>query len=430
MVGQRPHPVLRFIRGLRGEDAATPDEDLLARFAEARDEAAFAALVRRHGPMVLGVCSRVLGDGPDAEDAFQATFVVLARRFGAVSRPGSLANWLYGVARRTALQARAKAARRRAAERRVNIMTGTDPSDAVARGELRLVLDGELSRLPERYRMPLVLCDLEGHTHEAAAHLLGCPRKTVTTRLARGRERLRVALGRRGIALSATALSAALAGTARAVSPALVEKTIHAAAAGMVPVGVATLAREVVMSMCVNKMKGLAVLLLTAGIVAAALGRPSPAGERVRGTNAGPATAEAPAQPADDAAKEDREALQGRWEGQSAEHDGRKLPEEEARKLCTSVKGDRMLLLPGGEWVPLAIKLDPSKSPKVLYMAPVEGPDKNKPVPLIYRIDKEEDTLTVCWDAKNGKAVPTDFEAKKGSGLMLIVFKHETRPPR
>ena len=161
------------------------------------------------------------------------------------------------------------------------------------------------------------------------------------------------------------------------------------------------------------------------GTVAVALGRPTPAEERSREKTA-PMFVAAP--PAADAAKEDREALQGRWEGESAEQDGRVMSDEEARKLWVSIKGDRMLLLPGGEWEPLVIKLDPAKSPKVLYMAPVKGPDKDKPVPVIYRIDKEADTLTVCWDTKNGKAVPADFEAKKGSGLMVIVFKHETRP--
>jgi RNA polymerase sigma factor (sigma-70 family) len=428
MVDRRIHPVLRFIRGIAppAGDVEAPDEDLLDRFAARRDEAAFAALVRRHGPMVYGVCTRALGDTPDAEDAFQATFLVLAHRGGSVSRPGLLANWLYGVARRTALKARTSAARRRAAEQQVSTMTGTDPSDEAARRDLRLVLDDELSRLPERYRVPLVLCYLEGHTHEEAARRLGCPRKTVTTRLARGCERLRVALTRRGVALSAAALAAALPETARAMPPALLETTVHAAAAGMVPAGVATLAREVLMSMCVSKLKRLAVLLLAVGAAAIALGRPAPAEECAREKRT---AATAPAAPADDAAKEDREALQGRWEGQSAEQDGRAMPEEEARRFLVSVKGDRMLLIPGGEWNPVTIKLDPTKSPKVLYMALVEGPDKDKPVPVIYRLDKEADTLTLCWDAKAGKAVPEDFTSKKGSGLMLIVLKHEARPP-
>jgi RNA polymerase sigma factor (sigma-70 family) len=426
MAGRTTHPVLRYLRSLAppGRDAEAPDEELLARFA-ARDEAAFAALLWRHGPMVFGVCARALGDTPDAEDAFQATFVVLAHRAHSVSRPGLLANWLYGVARRTALKARARAARRQAAERGAGPMTETDPADEAARRELLLVLDDELGRLPERYRVPLVLCYLGGHTHEAAARRLGCPRKTITTRLARGCERLRAALARRGVALSLVALAAALTRTAQALPPGLPETTVHAATAGAVPAGVAALAREVLRSMRVSKLKWLAVLLLAAGVVAVALSRPVPADEHPREKKPAPA----PAAPAADAAKEDLEALQGRWEGQSAEEDGRALSEEQARRFLVSVKGDRMLLLPGGEWTPLTIRLDPARSPKVLRMAPADGPDKDKPVPVAYRLDKEADTLTLCWDVKAGKAVPDKFAAGKGSGLLLIVLKHEPRPP-
>src|SRR5262245_32194545 len=124
------HPVLRFIRRITapggGDD--TPDGQLLARFAARRDEAAFAGLMQRHGPMVFGVCRRVLGDTPDAEDAFQACFLVLARRARSVSRPELLGNWLYGVAYRTALRARADASRRQARERQVRAVNAPDPA--------------------------------------------------------------------------------------------------------------------------------------------------------------------------------------------------------------------------------------------------------------------------------------------------------------
>jgi RNA polymerase sigma factor (sigma-70 family) len=432
MASRTTHPVLRFLRNIAssGDDAEMPDRDLLARFAAHRDEDAFAALVRRHGPMVFGVCARVLGDTPDAEDAFQAAFLVLARRGRSVSRPGLLANWLYGVAYRTALKARAGAARRRAAERQVSAVTGTDPLDELTRRDLRLVLDDELSRLPEKYRVPLVLCYLEGQTHEEAARRLGCPRKTVTTRLARGCERLRTRLTRRGVALSAAALAGVLSGSARALPAALLETTIQAAAAGAVPAGVAALAKEVLTSMFISKLKRAAALLLAVcalGVASVALTRPAPAEERTQEKKT--ATPQASAAPANDATKEERDALQGGWEGQSAEHDGKALPEEEAKKMRVSFKGDRMLLIPGGEWEPLTVKLDPTKSPKVLYMAPVEGPEKDKVVPAIYRLDKEADTLTLCWDAKDGKKVPEDFASRKDSGLLLIVLKHELRPP-
>jgi RNA polymerase sigma factor (sigma-70 family) len=171
---------------------------LLERFARQQDEAAFAALVRRHGPMVLGVCRRVLDNAHDAEDAFQATFVVLVRRAGSISRPHLLANWLYGVAYRTAKKARANALRRRAHERLAAAMPRAEPLVDAAWEDLRTVLDQELHRLPDKYRAPLVLCYLEGKTNEEAARLLGWPPGSMSARLARGRELLRERLeGRR-----------------------------------------------------------------------------------------------------------------------------------------------------------------------------------------------------------------------------------------
>jgi uncharacterized protein (TIGR03067 family) len=133
--------------------------------------------------------------------------------------------------------------------------------------------------------------------------------------------------------------------------------------------------------------------------------------------------------PGEDAAEADRVALQGGWEGQSGERDGMALRDEEIKKLRISIKMDRMLMIPGGEWTPLRIKLDPAQNPKVLHATAVEGPDKDKTVPVIYRLDKEADTLTLCFDEKNGKAVPKDFAARKDSGLILLVLKHERRSP-
>jgi RNA polymerase sigma factor (sigma-70 family) len=444
MVRRAVHPVLRFLRSLApwGGDAEAPDEDLLARFAADRDPTAFAALMRRHGPMVLGVCARVLGDTPATEDAFQAAFIVLARRARSVSRPGLLANWLYGVAYRTALKARASAARRRALERQVSAVTVVDPLDELMRRDLRRTLDDELSRLPEKYRVPLVLCYLDGQTHEEAARCLGCPRKTVTTRLARACERLRVRLAQRGVALSSAALAVALSESAQAMPVALLETTIRAAAVGAVPAGVAALVKEVLTSMFISKLKRVAVLLLAVGVfgaTAVALTHPAPADERPPEKKGKKPSAPAPVAPAEDAAQKELDALQGAWEGQSAEQDGKALPAEQVKKMRVSIKGNRMLMIPGGEWTPLAIKPDPAKRPKVLYVAPADKPKGNrqlavepvreKVVTVIYRLDKEADTLTLCFDATNGKAVPEDFVAKKGSGLMLMVLKHELRPP-
>jgi RNA polymerase sigma-70 factor (ECF subfamily) len=175
--------------------AAPPDEptdrQLLERFVRRRDEEAFALLVRRHGPLVLGVCQRVLEHQQDAEDAFQATFLVLVRKARSLSRPELLANWLYGVAYRTARKARVAARRRRSHEGRVVTLPAGDPVAALAEGELRAVLDEEIKRLPEKYRAPVLLCDVEGLTHEEAARRLGWPVGSMSSRLARGRELLR-----------------------------------------------------------------------------------------------------------------------------------------------------------------------------------------------------------------------------------------------
>src|SRR5262249_8695938 len=149
------------------------DGELLGRFVETHDEAAFTALVERHGPMVLRVCRRVLGHAQDAEDACQATFLVLVRKAASVRKRGSAASWLYGVAARTARKLRAERARRgRICGCREEVVTGTAEDDPSWR-EVRALLDEELSRLPEKYQVPLVLCYLEGRTRDEAARQLG-----------------------------------------------------------------------------------------------------------------------------------------------------------------------------------------------------------------------------------------------------------------
>src|SRR4051794_14651098 len=198
-------PTARFLR--RVAAAHGPDEELLRRFVAHRDDAAFAELVRRHGPVVLGVCRRVLGDAPDADDAFQAAFLVLARKAHRIARPDLLGNWLYGVAYRTALRARAVAARRRAREGRLVDVPAEDRPPAFVWADLRPVLDEEVNRLPDRYRATFVLCHVEGRTMAEAARLLGCPEGTVLSRLAWARGRLRSRLTRRGLAPAAGGLA-------------------------------------------------------------------------------------------------------------------------------------------------------------------------------------------------------------------------------
>src|SRR5438045_1930853 len=200
-------PVLRFVRRLGKSEAPddTTDAHLLERFVSRRDEEAFATIVRRHGPMVLSVCLRILHDIHDAEDAFQATFLVLARKAAAIGRRERLGAWLHGVAQRTALKARANAARWQEIES-VADTSAAEPLSELAWQELRLVLDEEIGRLPARYRAPVILCYLEGLSYAEAARHLGCPPGTVSGRLARARELLRRRLARRGFGLSAALL--------------------------------------------------------------------------------------------------------------------------------------------------------------------------------------------------------------------------------
>jgi RNA polymerase sigma factor (sigma-70 family) len=298
MSAGQPRDVLRQFRraALLRDGGGMTDGQLLECFVSRRDEGAFEALVRRHGPMVLGVCRRVLRHEQDAEDAFQATFLVLARKAAAVGQRELLGNWLYGVAYRTALDARAAAARRRARERQVNPMPESEASGGADAGpDLRLLLDQELSRLPDKYRVPVVLCDLEGRTRRDVARQLGIPVGTLSGRLTTSHRMLAKRLARRGLALSGGALTAALSPSAASagVPPPLVAATVAAAtaqAAGLVSARIAALAEGVLRAMLLKKLKIVTAVLLAAGLVGAALlayqsiaAQPSVAAERKAG---------------------------------------------------------------------------------------------------------------------------------------------------
>jgi RNA polymerase sigma-70 factor (ECF subfamily) len=179
-------PLLRFVRRLAAEPAAgASDEQLLERFLSGSDPDTAAAILRRHGPMVLAVCRRVLDNAHDVEDAFQATFLVFIRQAATIRRRGGLGPWLHGVAFRVARKAQVRAARRCHREQVVAREVACNPMPEEDRRDLRRVLDEEVSRLPERYRRALVLCYFQGRTKEQAAQELGCPHGTVSTWLAR-----------------------------------------------------------------------------------------------------------------------------------------------------------------------------------------------------------------------------------------------------
>jgi RNA polymerase sigma factor (sigma-70 family) len=252
-----------------------PDQDVLQRFHSQHDQAAFQTLLRRHGPMVWEVCCGVLGNEADAEDAFQATFFILARKPNSIRKTASLASWLHGVAYRTALKARAQSAMRHKHEARVPTPPTAEPDDLSWR-EVRQVLHEEVSRLPERYRAPLVLCYLEGATQGAAAVQLKLAKSTLREHLDRGRALLRTRLMRRGLGPAAVLVTAAwpAANAPACVPSSLVSGTIKAAslfaagqavAAGAVSAPAAALAEGVLKAMLLSKVKVAAVLLLALG---------------------------------------------------------------------------------------------------------------------------------------------------------------------
>ncbi len=274
-------PVVRHIRRLAGApDAPEPtDADLLRRFREEKEEDAFAALVRRHGGLVMGVCRRVLGHAQDAEDAFQATFLTLARRADSIGAGQAVGSWLYRVAHRIAQRAGRTMARRSARERLSAVATAPAPSSEASLRELQTVVDDELQRLAEKYRAPFVLCCLEGKSRSEAARELGWKEGTVASRLAEARRLLQTRLAKRGVALS-TALAAfgLRDGAAVAVAPALARATARAAAAVAGGKAVAEVVGRAVAALVENgsgflapsPAKALTALLLLAGTLAAA----------------------------------------------------------------------------------------------------------------------------------------------------------------
>ncbi len=203
--------MLSYVRGLAAPPERATDRELLGRFTVCEDETAFAAIVARHGPLVLSVCRSVLRDEHMADDAFQATFLVLARKADSIVKCASLGSWLHGVALRVARKAKTATARREQRERRASVPEGVVCADDLTWRELREVLHEEVARLPEKHRVPLLLCYWEAKTQEEAARLVGCPRATLKERLARARDALRGRLRRRGLGLSVPLFATLLA---------------------------------------------------------------------------------------------------------------------------------------------------------------------------------------------------------------------------
>jgi RNA polymerase sigma factor (sigma-70 family) len=295
-----PMTVAKVLQLLQGDpqhvawDRMT-DAQLLQGFVATRADAAFAALVRRHSGMVWGVCLRVLRQHQDAEDAFQATLLVLLRKATSIRPPHMVGNWLYGVAHYTALKARAMNAKRRSQQRQSAATLANAKANQEADQELQQLLDQELSRLPDKYRAIVVMCDLEGKTRAEAARQLGLPEGTVAGRLTRARAMLARRLARQGLAVSATALVGELAQSCASAAPAIVvasalQTACHAKASGAVPSKIAALTERVVKTMFLNQLlRGTVPVVLTAvALLGAAV---------VLQTTLGPSSTEASAQP-------------------------------------------------------------------------------------------------------------------------------------
>ncbi|MGH7223593.1 MAG: RNA polymerase sigma factor, partial [Gemmataceae bacterium] len=275
--------VLHDLRRLVGprDDHRQDDRQLLERFLARREEDAFALLIRRHGRMVLSACRRVLSNEADVEDAFQATFLVLLRRAPSMVWRTSIGAWLFGVAHRVAVRARADVQRRQRRESEASRLRPEQESlPDLSWREAVGILHGELDRLPDRYRLPLLLCYFDGKTREEAAAVLACSGSAVKGRLERGREMLRRRLLRRGLTLSGALLTAAslAAPPALALPVGLLATTIKAALAtaageglaGVVSASVAELVKGATTAMMVSKAKIATVVLLTASMMAGA----------------------------------------------------------------------------------------------------------------------------------------------------------------
>jgi RNA polymerase sigma factor (sigma-70 family) len=431
--------VIQYLRGtLLPEGTDLTDGQLLERFVSRHETAALEALVRRNGPMVWGVCRRILHNHHDAEDAFQATFLVLVRKAGSIRCPAKICNWLYGVAHQTALKARATRAKRKLRETQVNDMPDPAVVDQGAWKDLLPVLDQELSRLPERYRAIIVLCDLQGKSRQEAARSLDCPVGTVGSRLARARTMLAKRIGRHGSAISGATLAATLSQqTASACVPASVMtaaiKIVTLVAAGQAAGGAISatataLAEGVIKVMLLNKLKMAAVVLLVLG----SLGVGGVYTHQMVGAQPGPSSQPAgepqitrTATSNKDRAKTDTDRIQGTWDLVKCEMNGVETPfafmrakgEESSRAKVAGNKLTTNFM----ELREFTFRLDPASKPKAIDLHPLEEPRKT--LFGIYRMAGYDLTLCFCLTGKQQRPAAFEDYWQPGSHTVLLRFK-------
>jgi RNA polymerase sigma factor (sigma-70 family) len=444
--------LLRHVRQMAacsGEDQVS-DRLLLKRFVESREDGAFAELTRRHGPMVWGLCRGMLRNWHDAEDAFQAAFLVLARKAASIRRPEALAGWLHGVAYHLACKARAGAARRvgrisnpsySIGEQRKEDMPANDPLLDMTCRELQRTVQEELARLPDKYRVPLVLCYLEGKRQEEAARELGCSPGALRGRLNRGRERLRQRLLKHGLTVSSALVAGVLTETANATVPvALTKATIHAgllaaagkSAAGAVAGRAAVLADGAIQAMVAGKVKFGLVLFMALGLAGLSLAAaaqvlttdsaavPPEARSEARAPSAHAEKAP-PAQPPLDAAGRGREDLAADpLPGQGIARLGTARYRHGTRIECLAVSADGKLAVTASGNSPynpaLAGRFSPARvfdltDGRCLYSLPNERGSYDE-YPEAVSLSPEGKTLATrdgkflyFWDAVTGKAL-------------------------
>jgi RNA polymerase sigma factor (sigma-70 family) len=452
--------VIQHVRGivLPREGVGLTDAQLLTRFIERRDEAAFATLLRRHGPMVRSVCRRVLGNDHDADDAFQASFLVLVRKAASVVPRDMIANWLYGVAHTTALRAKVLAAKRSAREKQVREMPEPDVAPLDHRDDLRHLLDRELSRLPDKYRVPIVLCDLEDRSIKEAARQLGWPQGTVAGRLARARVMLAKRLAPHVLLTSGGVLATLLSRqeAPASVPTSLVTSTIDVAktfAAGQVVSGaisapVAALTEGVLKAMFVSKLEIVPAILLVVSLTALGGGLLATHGSAAQQRNkasaqngtqdnvktlldvrerkglegdhvyavgfvdSGTVPAKDKGKKKPDTAVTDLERMQGVWSVVSM--NGHKLSKRE--KSVFMVDGKRACWQTKDGEIQGGLYLDPSKDPKTYDLA-----TSTRTMEGIYSL--EGDTLRLCYSPSIDEKRPSRFAAERGSHQVLVVLQ-------
>jgi RNA polymerase sigma factor (sigma-70 family) len=413
-------------------DLTLTDAQLLERFVARHDEPAFAALVARHGPMVLCVCRRLVRDAQEAEDAFQAAFLILARKAAVVVKHPLLAGWLYGVAYRVAVRSRGQTARRRTREQSGANLDAIPAEDA-SWSDAGSVVHEEVGRLPDAYRAAVILCYLEGKTNEEAACLLRSPVGTVKSRLTRAREMLRSRLTRRGVTASEGMMATALAANPTTATAKLVDTTIRAATrfaardGGVDKLASAraiALSQGVLRTMMLTKMKIIGALVLAVTMLGGG-------GAGWLAFRAPAAELSVPVAKADDKSNDDNEAIQGAWKVTGVEVGGKEAPDDVQIKNMKSSKwvitADKITIsLPKQGKQDASYKLDATKKPKHLDFKPLDGPasEKGKTGHGVYSL--EGDVLKICMPGSpDTDERPTELATKEGGKAMLITLKRE-----